>query len=534
MVVLRRKWKPVAAIGLILVVLAYWFVPASAVHDLGLFELEGDAVEDAAVAGDDWTTVLLGTGGGAITNTGVLSDPAPKSIFTQGGSKDPQDITAWRHKAGSVPDKDDITNAYAAAYNFNNDLIVYFGADRYANDGDAQLGFWFFQQNVTLNTDGTFSGQHAVGDVLVLANFSNGGSQATIQVLEWVGSGGDQSGGTLRLLLNAENAQCGPGLGGDLACAVTNPAPVASPWSYTPKSGPANVFPPFSFFEGGINLTQVFAAVGTPIPCFTSFLAETRSSTSVTATLKDFVLGAFPVCGISITKTCNSSAPNAAQTALVYNYSGTVTNDGIATLHNVTVVDDAGTPGNTADDQTFDLGTLGAGATVTFTGSFESLQNPATNTASVSASTVPGDPPSVSDVSDPAVCPPVDLSPNIDVSKACEASLTVLDNRVVVLINFGGQVCNTGTVTLDNVRVIDDRGTPANTADDATIPVGTLTAGQCATYNGNYLPSSTNSGTPSLATFTDTVKAVGEARLRFGTVEDTRTATCPLCPPEVH
>ena len=41
---------------------------------------------------------------------------------------------------------------------------------------------------------------------------------------------------------------------------------------------------------------------------------------------------------------------------------------------------------------------MNAGATVTFNGSFESLQNPATNTASVSASTVPGDPPSVSDV----------------------------------------------------------------------------------------------------------------------------------------
>lgn len=530
----RRGRKFVGAVGLILVVMALVWIPLRAVHDLGLFELEGNAIDDPAVAGDDWNTVLLGTGGGAIANTGVLSDPAPKSIFTQGGSKDPQDITEWRHKDGSVPDKDNITNAYAAAYNLNNDLIVYFGADRYANDGDAQLGFWFFQQNVTLNTNGTFTGQHMVGDVLVLANFSNGGSQATIQVLEWVGSGGDQSGGTLRLLLNAGNAQCSPGLTGDIACAVSNPAPVASPWPYTPKSGAANVFPTFSFFEGGINLTEVFAAVGTPVPCFTSFLAETRSSTSVTATLKDFVLGAFPVCGISITKTCNSAAPNAAQTAFVYNYSGTVTNDGISTLYNVTVVDNSGTPGNTADDRTFSLGTLGAGATVTFNGSFESSLNPATNTASVSASTVPGEPPSVSDVSDPAVCPTVDLSPNIDVSKACEATLTVIDNRVVVQVNFGGQVCNTGTVTLDNVRIIDDRGTPANTADDATIPIGTLTAGQCATYNGSYLPSSTNSGTPSLATFTDTVKAIGVARLRFGTVEDTRTATCPLCPPEVH
>ena len=107
-----------------------------AVHDLGVFELEGDATDDPAVAGDDWSTVNFG-GGSAAARTGVDADPAPRSIFTGGGSKDPIDISSWRYKDGSVPDKDDITNAYAAAYNVNGDLVIYFGADRYANDGDA-------------------------------------------------------------------------------------------------------------------------------------------------------------------------------------------------------------------------------------------------------------------------------------------------------------------------------------------------------------------------------------------------------------
>jgi hypothetical protein len=504
------------------------FVPlAVAVHDLGVFELDGDATDDPAVAGDDWDTVNAG-GGSAVARTGTVSDPAPASIFTGGGSKDGIDISSWKHKDGSVPDKDNITNAYAAAYNVNGDLVIYFGADRFANDGDAQLGFWFFQQNVTLNPSGTFNGTHEVGDVLVLANFSQGGSVSTIQVLEWVGTGGDQGGGTLQLLLTANGAQCGPSLSGETVCAITNPGPTAAPWPYTPKQGVSGTFPPVSFFEGGINITQVFA--GSTAPCFASFLAETRSSTSVTAVLKDFVLGAFPVCGINITKTCPSSTLNETETAFVYTFNGTVTNTGISALHNVTVVDDAGTPGNTADDITFDLGTVAGGGSATFSGTFESSLNPATNTASVTAATSPGGPATITDVSDPATCPPVVRTPHISVTKVCQVRLVVINNRVVVQVDFSGQVCSGDQVGLDNVTVTDDSGTPANPADDQVFTIGSLARSQCAPYSGSYLPNTTFTSDPGAASFTDTVIAKGTARLGFGEVQDTRSATCPICP----
>jgi hypothetical protein len=68
-----------------------------------------------------------------------------------------------------------------------------------------------------------------------------------------------------------------------------NDAPAPSPWAYTPSQGPANIFPAGAFFEGGVNLSQL----GITNVCFSSFLAETRSSTSVDATLKDFVTGTF-------------------------------------------------------------------------------------------------------------------------------------------------------------------------------------------------------------------------------------------------
>ena len=514
--------RAVAAVAITALALIAARATLNAVHDLGIFELEGNAVDDPALAGDDWSTVNFG-GGAAVARTTVLADPAPQSIFTGGGSKDPLDITEWKHKDGSVPDKDDITNAYAAAYNVNGDLVIYFGADRFANDGDAQLGFWFFQQNVTLNVNGTFNGTHTVGDILVLVNFSQGGAQATIQVLKWVGAGGDQHGGTLQLLETSTNANCNTLTGDHHVCAVTNPAPETSPWPYTPKQGTAGTFPTFSFFEGGINITQIFA--GTTAPCFASFLAETRSSTSVTAVLKDFVLGSFPVCGIDITKDCTGGALASGENTFVWSFSGTVTNTGFAPLHDVTVVDDAGTPDNPADDQTINLGTLGPQASTTYSGTFESTQNPPTNTVTVTAATTPGGTATVSDTASDT-CPPVQVSPFIDVSKNCVAKLEVQNNRVVVRVDFGGQVCAGNDIGLINVTVVDDHA-------GQVFSTPFLAKGTCATYNGSYYPSSANPE-PILATFTDTVTATGTAPLGFGTVTDTATATCPLCPPEPH
>lgn len=522
MTTLRRvplALRAVAATALIVLALIAARATLNAVHDLGIFELEGNAVDDPAVAGDDWSTVNFG-GGSPIVRTGVLADPAPRSIYTGGGSKDPQDISEWKHKDGSVPDKDDITNAYAAAYNLNGDLVIYFGADRYANDGDAQLGFWFFQQNVTLNVDGTFNGSHTVGDILVLANFTQGGAQATIQVLEWVGTGGDQHGGTLQLLETSTNANCSTITGTHDVCAVTNAGDVSSPWPYTPKQGAAGTFPTFSFFEGGINITQIFA--GTTPPCFASFLAETRSSTSVTAVLKDFVLGSFPVCGIDVTKDCTGGALGSGENTFVWSFSGTVTNTGFAPLYDVTVVDDAGTPDDPVDDQTIPLGTLEPQASTTYSGSFESTQNPPTNTVRVTAATAPGGAAAVSDTASDT-CPPVQLSPLIDVSKNCVAKLAIVGNLVAVRIDFGGTVCATGDTGLSDVTVTDEH---------AGLVFGpqSLAKGECKNYSGSYFPTSANPD-PILATFSDTVTASGTAPLGSGKVMDMATATCPLCPP---
>src|SRR5207248_4834034 len=57
-------------------------------------------------------------------------------------------------------------------------------SDLFANSGATTLGFWFFQNPVGANPDGTFSGAHAVGDIFIVADFSS--SVGTIIAYKWV------------------------------------------------------------------------------------------------------------------------------------------------------------------------------------------------------------------------------------------------------------------------------------------------------------------------------------------------------------
>src|SRR5262249_4068491 len=143
---------------------------------------------------DDWNT-LNGTGTGGANPGGSAGSssirvfaPGPDApeIFTTGGSKDPSDIPNWKWTTGSVPDKDKLTNGYAAAYTAQNgDFILVFGADRFAQNGDSNIGVWFFQSNVAPLADGTFSGQHTIHDILAVSAFTQGGGVSTITVYEW-------------------------------------------------------------------------------------------------------------------------------------------------------------------------------------------------------------------------------------------------------------------------------------------------------------------------------------------------------------
>ena len=298
---LRRRpiMAVISAAALILGVVL--IVPSQAAPVAGnpgdsVFELEGNAVDDAT-AGDDWANIFAGSDSATAT-TGIVDDGSHNStIFTGGGSKDPSDISAWRWKnGGGLPDKDNLLHAFAARYG----SLIVFGSDRFDNSGDAQQGFWLFQNPVGTNADGTFHDVHKEGDVLILSDFSVGGTVSSVSVYKWVDSGGDIS--THLLSLFASNAaNCVPVANTGDVCGVVNPTNGTSTggWTFTDKSG-NGTYLRGEFFEGGIDLA---AFAGLSAECFASFSSETRSSQSPTATLKDFVVGEFQACQSTITTT---------------------------------------------------------------------------------------------------------------------------------------------------------------------------------------------------------------------------------------
>jgi uncharacterized repeat protein (TIGR01451 family) len=276
---LTLTWTALFVFSLLLQYLSFAAAPpVLAVHNEGVFELEGDATSGAA-PGDDWDKIWNGTSGAAAT---VFQTDTADLRFT-GGSKDTLDVDQWSWDDHSSPDKDNILHAYAGLYENGGDEITVFGLDRFANSGDANVGFWFFQSPIGINANGTFSGSHRNGDVFIVSEFDSGGDVSTIVLYKWLNGGLSQV---------VSGIECS-GPGADDICAIANTDPEGSPWPYTPKAGAAGTFPIASFFEGGADMGAIF---GTALPCFSTFLAETRSSTSTTAELKNFVIGNFNTC----------------------------------------------------------------------------------------------------------------------------------------------------------------------------------------------------------------------------------------------
>jgi hypothetical protein len=239
-----------------------------AVHDATpppqLFELDGNAVDNPVGLPDDWDTVLLGTGGGSDTTTGLVLDPtgANETTHFKGGDKDTQDIPAWDIVTQNDTPKDDIEHAAAAAYTKNGHLIIYAMDDRFAQAGSASHGFWFFKNPITIS-GAKFSGVHADGDTLVTVEFAQGGATAIINVFEWVTNPGPHQPNLQLIESGATNVTPGQPFCNldDTVCGITNSVTATSPWDYISSSAGAGVtdenFPPQSFFEMGIDITEL-------------------------------------------------------------------------------------------------------------------------------------------------------------------------------------------------------------------------------------------------------------------------------------
>ncbi len=579
----NRYLQVVGGVFLLLAVALILAGNAAAQAPATVFQLDGKATNSSlsCIYGPcDYWNLLNGTGGsgpiGAGSSAGhsgvrvFVNGSSSTDSFQGGGSKDFNPLSQWSYSSTPTPNKDTLNAGYAAAYN-QGDFDVIFGADRASPNGDANIGIWFFQQTVGLNGNGGFSGSHTNGDVFVISSFTNGGGTSTISVYAWnqkglpnAINGGCASGvknpiagqcaDTNLLLLASPSAVCGT----SYYCAITNSATTASTWE-------GNLATPL-FFEGGVDITQAFSGVGATVPCFSSFLEETRSSQSTSAVLKDFLIGGFPVCSLSISKQCGTSSVNSSGTGFNYPVNGVVTNTGIGTLYDVQVFDTIGgvtgsainVVNNVAASKYVGTNTLGSGDTGTWSDSSTSTATTQSDQAYALAATSSGGTQNLQSSNTASQTCTAEANTVLTVSKTCKTTLQVSGSQVAVKVTYGGQVCNSGPSQVTGISLTDYpdssnvSGTGSSVASGITLGPATSAGPTCTSYGPlNYSPSlidQTITGTDGIAGdgagryfFSDLI-TISSATPAIGSItkvtsSDPRTngtygygtASCPIC-----
>ena len=301
-----------AALALLVCLGIGWPIPASAVHDDGEFELDGN-IPDGAAAGPDWGSVFDSAGNVADLHGGLaagflMDDISPAgavdhTVFTSGGTKNNQQPSAWNWGTQSVPAKDDLSNVYAfGTVDSNGHLIIYAGLERLAPNGDSHIDIEFNRQIISLDEEPPcanepcgFLGSKTAGDILVAMDFTKGGDFGTLRVFQWDGS---------QYVIVAGGSMTGAGCNAaDTICGLNNAGPSddGGPWpNYDNHGNVIATLEKNAFTEFGIDLTGLLGAT----PCIGSFQAHTRTSQGnpedlSTAELKDFAAPEpLPLCGI--------------------------------------------------------------------------------------------------------------------------------------------------------------------------------------------------------------------------------------------
>ena len=510
-----RRLASVGASALLLTALGV--MPAHAVRYDGFFELDGNTVDGPALGtgtidptgvADDWNSFpnapcpATGSCGTSHTSkaTGIVSDTInPPAVF-RNGSKDTQDLSAWRYDLGSSPPKDDMLHAYAAAYTATaaignttsvGDLLIYFGADRASFTGTASLGFWFFKKEVEAR-DGRFfikgkttPATHSVGDVLVAFEYSNGGGVTGVKTFVWTASGLQENPSLGSAPTGATGVYCDPA---DKVCGTANNGVLSLPWNGSIVEG--------QFFEGGVNVTKL---IPNSDACFSSFMATSRSSDTSVASIKNFILSSFPVCHLTVSKVCpDPGVYDTATNTIAFTVMGRVLNDGGGPLSNITVTDsptnfsslgyfscDAnGLPMTTSP---LSNATLAVGASICYRGTYSSSSYTAIDTVTASAAG------GVSNIAT-ATCtlPPTGLT----LYESCNLDLLAANNALSLQVNLKGSVVNTGGVALAPVKVCytpESATTP--TTPICTTVASSLEVGGTAPYTISYAPSVASSKT---------------------------------------
>jgi hypothetical protein len=334
----RRRRLLLATLASAVALGAVLISSALAVHDLD-FQLDGNIATSPDTTSEPGTTqefdwedffddngdeLPLPTGFDASTfdddfqlNANGSFNTADRTTWAT-GSKDTQNINGggsgqsgtWQCKRdNNLLDKNDIMNAYAVSYApTGGDEVLYFGLERNGNEGAASVGFWFLQDGtvdcVGPETGGgavQFDGNHRDGDLLVVSEFTNGGTVSTIKVFRWVGgingcvdNPAPTSPGSCDGQPITTGGDCITGADpNDAACATVNNGTLTNiPWLTAEKTTVGHTLFANEFFEGGVNLTDTNLGD----KCFNTFLASTRASQELGANLHDFSRGNLGAC----------------------------------------------------------------------------------------------------------------------------------------------------------------------------------------------------------------------------------------------
>jgi plastocyanin len=221
----------------------------------------------------------------------------PTAYTGAGGETNGDILSTDTFGTASIPNKDDLSNVYAAAHLTSSINEVFFGAERVINNGDSHIDFEFLQSAVTIPSacSGSFTGDRSQGDFLLSVDFTNGGALGGTTLYRWqcdtvfnVAHNGNvcnptrksqahyQTTGTSAVTINV-NGTGAIGCGG-WVCRNADGSPTTSIGQN-------------ELMEGGIDLKDI-GFTG----CISTFLPHTRSSQSFTATLKDFEIIPFNTC----------------------------------------------------------------------------------------------------------------------------------------------------------------------------------------------------------------------------------------------